>query len=353
MTFAVAALVDLDDFVVSERAHGRPWALRQLHQVERAVQTVTRERASTRAMPPDEWLVLLRGAEPDALMAEADALAEELRRRIVRDSDLSATVSLGSPCGSGAAAEHEARRANGYKLLLGGDRVIAAPRAEPYATVPPVRIEAELGRRVREGDRVGAADLLAAWLDRCARHPGADPATLRNWLVGQLLYVADVASTARLANGSTDWVQACTRLPIEDLIAVTDIHERSYLRVWLHDTMRRLVPAPAERTILAMAETYMAAHFAEPHLRLATVAEAVSASPFYISHLFAEERKTTFLRHLTGLRIRHARVLLSDSRLPVDTVAARSGYLSAKALRGVFKRHVGCTPTEYRKLARH
>lgn len=328
----MAALVDLDDFVVSRRARGEPWARRQLQRVDRAVLTVAGERASSRSMPPDEWVVLLRGAEPYALMAEADSMAEELRRRIVRDSDLTATVSLGAPCDSGPAAEQEARRVNGYKLLLGGDRVITeAPPARPSE-----RIEAELGRLVRAGDSAAAAELVSAGLDRC----GPDP---RTWLIGQLLYVVD-------ASGPADWVEAAARLRLEDLAG---IHERSYLRVWLHDTMRRLVPQPEQRTILAAAERYLAAQFADPDLHLATVAAAVNASPFYVSHLFAQERQTTFLRHLTALRVHQARKLLRESRLSVDLIATHCGYRSTKALREVFKRHVGCTPTEYRRSARH
>ncbi|MCF6471801.1 helix-turn-helix transcriptional regulator [Nonomuraea sp. MG754425] len=348
--YALAALVDLDDFVASERARGRSWASAQLDRVERAVRVTAGERASSRPLPPDEWLVLLTGEEPRLLAAEAGLLAERLRERIERESELTATVSLGPPCGSRAAAEREARRTNSYKLVLGGDRVIAAPAGGPAGPgVPPVRIEAALASRVRAGDRVGAADLISAWLDRCARLPGADPQQLRSRLIGQLLFVVDVAATNRLADGRTDWVDACARLPIDDLIAVADIHERSYLRLWLQDALRRLVPAPPERGVLALAERYMAEHFDDPGLRLATVAEAISASPFYISHLFAQERRSTFLRHLTGLRLRHARHLLHTSTLPIDAVAARCGYLSAKALRGVFKRHVGCTPTAYRR----
>ncbi|HEX4813098.1 MAG TPA: AraC family transcriptional regulator [Nonomuraea sp.] len=361
--YAVAALVDLDDFVVSERARGEPWASRQVTRVHHAIQAVTRERASSRAMPPDEWLVLLTGAEPGPLASAADVLAEELRGRIGRESDLTATVSLGPPCRTPAAAEAEARRANGYKLVLGGDRVIPAARSVPAGErgpvtppagerrCPPYRIEAALARRVQAGDRVGAADLICAWLDRCARTPGVEPQDLRNWLVGQLLFVVDTAGTARLADGSTDWVEACARLPIDDVIAVAAIHERSYLRIWLHDALRRLVPEPPERTVLALAESYLAEHFTDPGLRLTTVAAAISASPYYISHLFAQERGTTFLRHLTGLRLRHARHLLAGTALPIDAVAVRSGYLTGKALREVFKRHLGCTPTAYRRAS--
>ncbi|MFI6740278.1 helix-turn-helix domain-containing protein [Nonomuraea sp. NPDC050451] len=351
MTYAVAALVDIDDFMVSEKTRGRPWALRQLQRADHAVRAAASARrdATCHSLPPEEWLIVLSGADPGALMSDAEELAEELRTRIVRETAWTATVSLGAPSLEHVAAERDARRVNDYKLVLGGDRVIAPPAYESAAPAPPVRIEQELTRRVRAGDRNGAAGLLAGWVDRCAREPGVDPRTLRNWLIGQLLFVVDVANRTRLADGSTDWVEACARLPIEDIIMVGDIHERSYLHIWLRETLGRLMPAAPRRDVLALAEAYLAEHYTDPGLRLATVAEAVSASPYYISHLFAEERRTTFLRHLTGLRLRHARRLLSTSALPVDVIAAHTGYPTAKALRSAFRRYVGCSPTEYRR----
>ncbi|MGP3916466.1 helix-turn-helix domain-containing protein [Nonomuraea sp. 10N515B] len=353
MTYAVAALVDIDDFMVSEQARGRSWAQRQLRHADQAVRAATSGRpgATCRAQPPEEWLVLLTGADPDALMSDATALAEEVRARIVRETACTATVSLGSPSVGSIATERDARRVNGYKLVLGGDRVIEPQAGGRVAAIsvdgPPVRIERELTRRVRAGDSNGAAELLASWVNRCARD--ADPQTLRDWLIGQLLFVVDVANRARLADGSTDWVVTCARLPIEDIVAVGDIHERSYLHMWLRETLGRLMPEPPRRDVLALAEAYLAENYTDPRMRLATVAQAVGASPFYISHLFAEERRTTFLRHLTGLRLRHARRLLSTTTLPVDVIAAHTGYPSAKALRSAFSRHVGCSPTEYRR----
>ncbi|TMR99716.1 helix-turn-helix domain-containing protein [Nonomuraea basaltis] len=353
MDFAVGALIDIDDYVASTQARGQVWARRQLDQADHTVRAATRGRptASCTPLPPDEWLVTLAGDDPDTLMGEVTAMAEEIRARII---GATVTVSLGTPhAGPGglALAEREARRTNSYKLLLGGDRVITAPSAGRREAAPPVRIEAELARRIQAGDRNGVAGLLAGWVDRCAQERDLAPATLHNWLVGELLFVVDVVNKGRLSGGSTDWVDACARLPIEELISLTEIHERSYLRIWMDETLKRLMP-PRTRDILSMAEAYMATNYAHPRLRLSTVAEAVSASPFYISHLFAEERGTTFLRYLTGLRLRHARSLLSTSALPIEVVAGRSGYLSAKAFRGVFKRHVGCSPSEYRRTYR-
>ncbi|WP_157248637.1 helix-turn-helix transcriptional regulator [Nonomuraea typhae] len=348
MTYAVAALVDIDDYVATARTQGQPWAAGHLRRATRAVASAaTRAGATWRPEPPEEWLVLLTGADPDTLTTAATTLAEEVRTRIVRETAWTATVSIGPPSTGSHEAEQAARRANDYKLVLGGDRVIRLPARPGNPPSPPVRIEQELTRRVRAGDRDGAAGLLASWVDRCA--PGADPGVLRNWLIGQLLFVVDVAGQVRLADGSTDWVETGARLPISDLVTVGAIHERSYLHIWLKDILGRLIPAAPRRDILTLAERYLAEHYTNPGLRLADVAAAVCASPYYIAHLFAEERRTTFLRHLTGLRLAHARRLLTTSALPVDVIALGSGYPSAKALRGAFRRHVGCSPTEYRR----
>ncbi|MFI7615373.1 helix-turn-helix domain-containing protein [Nonomuraea terrae] len=346
MEYAVGVLVDIDDYMALSRARGSQWARTQLERADRAIREVT----GCVALPPEEWLVVLTGPDPRRLMDRASTLAEDVRARIGRAGELTATVSLGRP-GLLAEAERDARRTNAYKLVLGGDRVITAPEGDRPEGGPPVRIEPELARAVHAGDRRAAAALLAGWVDRCSQERDLDPATLHRWLVGELLFVVDLVNRRRLASGCTDWVDACARLPISELVAVNSIHERSYLRIWVEEILTRLIPASA-RDILTMAESYMAAHYADPGLRLTTVAQAVSASPFHIAHLFAAERRTTFLRQLTGLRMRHARSLLTSSALPVEAVATRSGYQSAKAFRGVFKRHVGCSPTEYRRAHR-
>ena len=58
---------------------------------------------------------------------------------------------------------------------------------------------------------------------------------------------------------------------------------------------------------------------------------------------------TTPLRWLHEQRILHARRLLEQSDLPVDDVAARSGFGTATTLREHFSRSVHTTPTAYRR----
>jgi transcriptional regulator GlxA family with amidase domain len=67
---------------------------------------------------------------------------------------------------------------------------------------------------------------------------------------------------------------------------------------------------------------------------------------------FRAETGTTPLRWLHELRILHARRLLEETDLPIEAVAARSGFGSATTLREHFGRAVHTTPTAYRRTFR-
>ena len=55
--------------------------------------------------------------------------------------------------------------------------------------------------------------------------------------------------------------------------------------------------------------------------------------------------------YLTRLRIQRARELLRETILPLYEVASRVGYESDLAFTKTFKKHVGTTPTRFRKQA--
>ncbi len=348
MRYAVAMIVDADDFVVGARSRGERWAATQIARCGTEIASLEHVRVAHE--PPDAWVVTVAGDDREALTRQATGLAHEIRDRIRRGTELTVTVAIGVP-----AAVHQAKRAAARtaarKLLLGaGDRVILpagdtgeGPRRP---SVPAVRVEAALAASLRRGDRRAAVEVLVRWVDRCAAQPGATPEALRHWLIAALLSAAEATGAHRLADGSVDW----SGVPLADMFEVAEIHERSYLRLWLEGLMSRLArdqPMPGDPLDLVI--TYIDRHFDDPGLSLESVATAVSVSPFYISHLFRRRRGETFLRYVTGCRLAHARALLTGTSLPIEQIAGRSGYTSAKRFRIVFKRHLGCPPAEYRR----
>ena len=82
----------------------------------------------------------------------------------------------------------------------------------------------------------------------------------------------------------------------------------------------------------------------------AEVAEAVGISTFYFSRLFRQYTGQSFNDFLNDHRIQKALMLLSNRRISIQDVAVNSGFQSISNFNKVFKKHVGCSPNEYRKI---
>jgi AraC-like DNA-binding protein/GGDEF domain-containing protein len=358
-SYAVAALLDIDDFVVARLARGTEWAAAEVATIEsltEAEQAREPRVSSLYRLEPDEWIFILTGPEPAVLEASARELADRLRLQVEERTACTATVSLGGVAAGPDQVEQtlsEAVQANQRKLVLGGNRVIAATQIPATPALPsPERIENELSQKLQVGDQEGALRVLKTWVTKSAELEGVTPEVLRSWLAAEILFALNVVGQRRLSDGSMDWLEIFGKTSFDELLAMGTIHEQSYLGLWLERLFERLfeqpgAPRTSGRHILKLVETYIRDHYAED-LSLTKVAQAVFVSPFYISHLFHRELDTTFLRYLTAIRIARARQMLLDTDLQVSEIGALVGYGTAKNFRCAFKRVVGSTPTAFR-----
>ena len=356
--YVLIALVDIDDFELSRLAQGDHWAERVLGHVERVVdQHRLGQQTSVVRVPPDAWVVTLRGQQPGVLLDAGQVYASAVREHVTTAGQVKVTIGL-SQAHTGATRVEEAAReavlALDRKLVDGGNAlyVFAESTANAHPVALPDRVEEALARCIRDGDAAGAVDALRSWIERVSRVEGVTPPVLRQWIAAELLYALDVAGRRRLADGSTDWIAACSQLSLDEILAMFDIHDRSYLVLWLERLLPRIVetqtPQSPARHVLALIEAHIHEHYAED-LHLITVAQAVFVSPYYISHLFQRELGTTFLKYLTAVRMQHGRRLLDEGDIPVETIAQRVGYGAPKRFGVLFKQTFGLTPSEYRR----
>lgn len=94
---------------------------------------------------------------------------------------------------------------------------------------------------------------------------------------------------------------------------------------------------------------YINSHCTE-NLPLDQISEQAGFSKYYFSRLFREATGTTCHNYVTRRRILYAQNLLADSSVAVTEVALRSGFNSLATFNRIFKRQLGCTPSEYRQL---
>lgn len=92
--------------------------------------------------------------------------------------------------------------------------------------------------------------------------------------------------------------------------------------------------------------------YADPGLRLQTLARRLAVSPSHLTQLLKAATGRTFGAHVHARRIAQARALLVESTLSVKEVASRVGYATTTQLDRHFKKRVRRLPSEYRALMR-
>src|SRR5690625_557593 len=122
---------------------------------------------------------------------------------------------------------------------------------------------------------------------------------------------------------------------------------------WFEEILREVFQAIAKHLPLTtqneiqMVLNYIELHYMD-NISLEDVADFVNLSPSYVSRLFKQEVKTTFVNYVTGRKVEHAKKLLQYTEVPVIQIALKLSYQEHTYFSKVFKKVVGVTPTEYR-----
>ncbi len=88
--------------------------------------------------------------------------------------------------------------------------------------------------------------------------------------------------------------------------------------------------------------------YLNPNLKLSDIAAAVGSNRTYVSKFFNRDSSTNFYEYVNGMRIEHACRLLSETALPIQDVAQKSGFSSPSVFSRVFLKHKNCSPSAFR-----
>ncbi len=102
-----------------------------------------------------------------------------------------------------------------------------------------------------------------------------------------------------------------------------------------------------EKKVYAVAG-YIHAHYPE-ELSLDLLAREFCISPSYLSHRFKQVTGFSVTDYIQMTRIRNVQALLVNTRIPITEVSAPCGFNCFSQFNRVFRKHIGMSPSLYRK----
>jgi two-component system, response regulator YesN len=184
-----------------------------------------------------------------------------------------------------------------------------------------------------ESEKAGFAEWTAAELQYLGSLLGDDKLIAAGSVVSGL---AELAESYEEAAG------------ILDLLQTLNSAETSQHRVWTMQEVDQSLSSrktPAKQIGAALA--YMNEHYRED-LAIDQVAKHVAMSTSHFSALLKQMTGSTFLEHMTEMRIHQACMLLSGTNMKTYEIANQVGYTDQRYFSQVFKRKMNMTPSEYR-----
>ena len=94
---------------------------------------------------------------------------------------------------------------------------------------------------------------------------------------------------------------------------------------------------------------YMRRNFCEP-ISIEALAAMHNLSPSYFRTIFKKHTGSSPIDYVIDLRVNYAAQLLLGSNLSVQEISEMTGFQSQAYFSRIFKRKLGLTPTEYRKI---
>ena len=115
------------------------------------------------------------------------------------------------------------------------------------------------------------------------------------------------------------------------------------LRDW---AKRQPVDSQAPADLVSRVTDFLEANYMRD-VGIGQIADYLGVTPNYLSGLFHRRTGTTFVKHLTRLRLARAGQLLAGGGARVQEVARAVGYASPRHFSRLFRQQFGCLPSEY------
>lgn len=293
----------------------------------------------------EELVLLLKSDNLDQLTQEGNFLAGLLKTEVEKRTNCKVTTSNGSPQNRLGDIHHSFAEAL-VKTRSARSAPIHQINSEPIGLVKidHTAIENYL--------KFGSIQDFDAFFSSTIEPVGN--IALKTYLIKHYLFVdiiltanqfiSDIGGDAGHITSDPQEIESTLR----EINRIEDIKDELW-KVFISAINVRNQQANPERSqVIQQARTYLDTHFADPDLKMTSLADRFNISPSHFSTVFRQELGITFRDYLAKLRINHAKELLATTSHSCADIAYRSGFNDPHYFSFVFKKKTGLTPQEFR-----
>ena len=133
---------------------------------------------------------------------------------------------------------------------------------------------------------------------------------------------------------------------MSDVLSLTRLNARMVL-----DFTKRVEAEKAgihNSKLIRQARDYILTHIGES-ITTDVLSKELGMNRTYLCKLFTEETGFTINQYVTQIKMEEAKRLMDITKKPIAEIAENLGYSSQSYFQKNFRKHIGCTPGEYRK----
>lgn len=130
-----------------------------------------------------------------------------------------------------------------------------------------------------------------------------------------------------------------------DLYTPEEFHEEYLKRLRQNESLRTRNYSEAVRSTMH----HIQDELGNENLSIQMLADYVYLTPNYLASIFKKETGLTIGQYCLQQRMERAKQLLSNGKMKLNQIARIVGYRDANYFTKIFKREVGCIPSEYRE----
>ena len=212
----------------------------------------------------------------------------------------------------------------------------------------PYEIEKELLLKVRNGDIVGAKNLLNDLIGHIFFSSGGNIEIIKS----RTLELCTLLSRASVDGGADfDKIVGLNSKFLSQISSIKTIDDLSYWVTHMLDIFTQNISKYNDSknpVLIQKCISYIHNHYKES-LNLETVANIVHLNPSYFSSIFKKEIGLSFSSYLNKVRIDHSKLLLKDTDSSIVDIALEVGFEDQSYFSKVFKNLTNMTPKKYRQ----